>query len=506
MGELTRIVPFEMVDAALVETGAVQQRLRKIPARVVVYLLLAAALFEDCGYPAVWRRLTAALDTVPVVKISGTALWNARTRLGVRPMQALFDLLRGPATAIRTVDARFKGLLTVAIDGTYLDVPDSPLHRARLGKGANQYGASGYPQICLTALVACGTRAVMDAAFGPRSSGETVYGRRLTRSLHAGMIVLLDRGFSGNTFLTAVTTGQGRRTGLYRMATTLLDHHRYPASGLVSLYHERWEVESAYFAIKKTMLGRRVLRSKTWPGIAQEIYSLLSAYQILRIAIADATGTTPGADPDRGSSSVALRCARDQTVQAAGITADTTTDLVGTIGRAVLDQLMPTRRLRISPRAVKRPLSRYAYKSLKTDRRTYTATLDSTSSNHRSPRNFTALGQSHPPRTHPTRTRPHPARTHRTVRCRTGRPRLPQCERQLHRRLRLQHHLEPGPGIRTHPGRTHPGTRQAALRPPARRHLLLACLRRRPGRMRTPRRTEHPGPLPALREVPGRDT
>ncbi|MFJ3707211.1 MULTISPECIES: hypothetical protein [unclassified Streptomyces] len=141
------------------------------------------------------------------------------------------------------------------------------------------------------------------------------------------------------------------------------------------MYHERWEVESAYFAIKKSMLGRRVLRSKTWAGIAQEVYALLSAYQVLRIAIADATETTPGTDPDRGSFSVALRCARDQIVQAAGIIADTAIDLVGTIGRAVLDQLMPTRRLRISPRAVKRPLSRYAYKSLKVDRRSYTATL-----------------------------------------------------------------------------------------------------------------------------------
>ncbi|MGW1087363.1 IS4 family transposase [Streptomyces sp. NPDC002596] len=282
LGELTQIVPFEMVDAALTETGAVQQRLRKIPARVVVYLLLAAALFEDCGYLAVWRKLTAALKAIPVAKVTGTALWDARTRLGVRPMRALFDLLRGPATAIRTVGARFKGLLTVAIDGTYLDVPDSPLHRTRLGKGTNQYAASGYPQICLAALVACGTRAVLDAAFGPRSSGETVYGKRLTRSLHAGMIVLLDRGFSSNTFLAAVaateaaflarvsaarkppvlarfddgsylsrfgstevriieceitiTTSQGRQTGLYRLATNLLDHHRYPASDLVSLY------------------------------------------------------------------------------------------------------------------------------------------------------------------------------------------------------------------------------------------------------------------------------
>ncbi|WP_251484983.1 IS4 family transposase, partial [Actinacidiphila cocklensis] len=387
LGELTQIVPFEMVDAVLAETGAAQRRLRKLPARVVVYLLLAAALFEECGYLAVWRKLTAALDPLPVVKITGAALWDARTRLGVRPMQALFDLLRGPACAIRTPTARFKGLLTVAIDGTYLDVPDSPLHRARLGRGTNQYATSGYPQICLSALVACGTRAVLDAAFGPRSSGESVYGKRLMRSVHAGMIVLLDRGFSSNALLAAVaatrgaflvrvtatrkpavlvryddgsflsrfgdlkvriieceitiTTGQGRHSGFYRLATNLLDHHRYPASDLVGLYHERWEVETAYFAIKKSMLGRRVLRSQTWAGIAQEIYALLATYQAIRIAIADATESTTGTDPDRASFTIALETARDQVIQANGIIAGTTIDLVGTIGRAVLNHLMP---------------------------------------------------------------------------------------------------------------------------------------------------------------------
>jgi Insertion element 4 transposase N-terminal/Transposase DDE domain len=410
-----------MVDEVLAETGALHQRLRKLPARVIVYLLLAAALFEECGYLGVWRKLTAALDSIPIPKITGAALWDARTRLGVRPMRALFDLLRGPASAIRTGGARWKGMLTVAIDGTYLDVPDSPMHRARLGKTSNQYATSGYPQICLTALVACGTRAIIDAAFGPRSRGESVYGKRLMRSLHAGIIVLLDRGFSSNTFLQAVagteaaflarltsarkppvlaryddgsflsrigtvevriveceitiTTSAGRQSGVYRLATNLLDHHRYPAFDLVRLYHERWEVESAYFEIKKSMLGRRVLRSRTWAGIAQEVYALLSAYQLLRIAITDAADAAPGTDPDRASFRIALETARDQVVQAASVFADTVIDLVGVIGRAVLDELMPARRLRVSPRAVKRPLSRYAYKSLKIDRRTYKATL-----------------------------------------------------------------------------------------------------------------------------------
>jgi hypothetical protein len=421
LGELTQIVPFEMAGAVLAGCGAAQRRLRKLPARVVVCLLLAAALFEECGYPAVWARLTAALGSLPLPTITATGLWHARTRLGVRPMRELFDLLRGPATAIRTAGARWAGLLVVAIDGTFLDVPDGPATRARLGKGSNQYtAASGYPQILLVALVACGTRAILDAAFGPRGGGETGHGQRLARSLRTGMIVLLDRGLSGNDFLgviagtgaaflvrlsaarkppvlrrfpdgsflsrlgtlevriiecqITIATTAGRHTGAYRLATTLLDSRRHPAFELVKLYHERWEVESAYFALKKTMLGRRVLRSRTLPGIAQEIYALLALYQVIRIAIADAT-TVLGTDPDRASFSVALQAARDQVIQAAGVIAGTVIDLAGTIGRSVLNQPMPARRLRVSPRAVKRPLSRYAYKSLRVNRRTYKATI-----------------------------------------------------------------------------------------------------------------------------------
>jgi hypothetical protein len=168
---LTQIVPFEMVDEALAGCGAVQRRLRKLPARVVVYLLLAAALFEDCGYLSVWAKLTTGLDGLPLPRVTATELWHARCRLGTRPLRALFDLVRGPTSAIRTTGARCAGLLVTAIDGTYLDVPDDPAVRAHLGKGSNQDATSGCPQICLAALVACDTRAVIDAAFGPRSIG-----------------------------------------------------------------------------------------------------------------------------------------------------------------------------------------------------------------------------------------------------------------------------------------------------------------------------------------------
>ena len=421
LGELTRVVPFEMVDAVLAETGRTQQRLRLLPSRVVVYLLLAAGLFAEVGYLGVWDKLVAGLDGLGLTRPSGTAVWQARIRVGVTPLRVLFDLLRGSAAGIRTAGVWWCGMLVTAIDGTVLDVPDSPGTTAHLGKNRSQHGTAGYPQIRLVALVACGTRAVIDAVFGPKSSGETTQAMRLLRSLHTGMIVLLDRGFDSNALLGAVAgtgaeflvrltgnrrppmlrryrdgsflsmiagvrvriieceisiaTTAGTHTGVYRLATTLLDPQRFPALEVVKLYHERWEVESTYLEIKSTLLGRRVLRSPNPVLIAQEIYALLTVYQVLRIAIADTAEATDGVDPDRASFTTAVQAARDLIVQAANVIADTTIDLVGSIGRHLLDNLMPPRRLRVSPRAVKRPLSRYAYKSLGVDRKSYLATL-----------------------------------------------------------------------------------------------------------------------------------
>ena len=421
LGELTRIVPFEMIDAVLADTGRTQRRIRLLPSRVIVYLLLAAGLFAEVGYLGVWDKLVAGLDGLGLTRPSATGLWHARVRVSVAPLRALFDLLRGPASGIRTAGVRWCGLLVTAIDGTVFDVPDSPGNTARLGKNRSQHGTAGYPQVRLVALVACGTRAVIDAVFGTRADGETTYATRLLRSLHPQMIVLLDRGFDGNTFLgkvadtgadflvrlngnckpailarhrdgsftsliagvqvriitceITIATSAGTHTGVYRLATTLLDHRRYPAFEIVKLYHTRWEVESTFLEIKSTLLGRRVLRSPVPALIAQEIYALLTIYQVIRIAISDAADAVDNVDPDRCSFTTAVQSARNLIVQAANVIAETTIDLIGTIGAHLLDNLMPDRRLRVGPRAVKRPLSRYAYKSLGIDRRSYLATL-----------------------------------------------------------------------------------------------------------------------------------
>ncbi|MDX2846851.1 transposase, partial [Streptomyces ipomoeae] len=155
------------------------------------------------------------------------------------------------------------------------------------------------------------------------------------------------------------TDGTAARDG-YRLVTTLLDPVADPAEILVRLYHERWEIESAYYALRHTLMRGRVLRSADPAGVQQEMWALLTLYQLLRTAMVDAVETALGTNPDRASFTVALEAARDQLV-AAGVPEDAGDQVVGRIGRAVLANLLPARRARFSARRVKCPLSRYTY-------------------------------------------------------------------------------------------------------------------------------------------------
>lgn len=403
LGELTAVVPFELVDAVLVETRTVQQRLRDLPSRVGVYFLLAMCLFPEVGYRLVWDKLTGGLAGLPVASPSPKALRDLRRRLGSAPVRALFEVLAGPLARPTTPGVRFGTYRTVSFDGcSSLRVPDSARNRSWLGRTAHH----GYPTLELMTLVETGTRSLMGAVFGPTDEGETAYAGRLLHLLTPNMLVLWDKGFDANAFLKAVTaTGaqvlgrlrSNRRTpvlarladgsylsvigtvkvriidaeiavtctdgtvctGSYRLVTTLTDARRYPAAALIGLYHERWEHESAYYALRHTIMAGRNLRSGDPAGLNQEMWALLTLYQALRAVLVEAAESVPGTDPDRCCFTIALQSARDHVVQAIGIVPDQPGSL-GLIGRRVLARLLPPRRLRVSTRKVKSPMSRYS--------------------------------------------------------------------------------------------------------------------------------------------------
>ena len=408
LGELTQYLPFELVDDVLEETRTVQRRLRDLPSRVGVYFVLALGLYPRLGYARVWAKLTAGLTGLPVPDPSEKALRDLRRRLGPAPLKALFEVVAGPLAQPHTPGVRFGGLRTVAFDGlNSVKVPDTGRNRSWIGKIRYRQGLAGYPVLRLMTLAETGTRALLGATVGCAASrDEAGLARRLLPLLGPGMLVLLDRAFDASAFLRevaatgamllaratstrcppvlehlpdgsyrsdldglpvriieadlAVTGSDGSRLqDTYRLITTLTDDRRYPAAALVRLYHERWEIESAYLALRHTLLGGHVLRSGDRPGVEQEVWALLTVYQLLRMAMVTAVETRPGTDPDRASFTTALEAARDQLTAAQGICPGGPADLPGAIGRAVLGTLLPARRPRYSARNVKCSTSRY---------------------------------------------------------------------------------------------------------------------------------------------------
>jgi hypothetical protein len=410
LGELTRYLPFELVDDVLAQTRTVQRRLRELPSRTGVYFVLALGLFPQIGYARVWAKLCAGLTGLAVPVVSEKALRELRRRLGPAPLKALFEVVAGPLAQPRTPGTCFAGMRTVAFDGlNSLKVPDTDRNRCWMGRIRYRMGFAGYPTLRLMCLAETGTRGLLGATIGAADDrDEATLAVRLLPLLAPGMLVLLDRGFDSAAFLSAVhrtgamllARGRSQRIppvlahlrdgsylshldGLavriieadltmsgkdgttvadhYRLITTLLDADRFPADTLIRLYHERWEIESAYLALRHTMLAGHVLRSGDRAGLEQEVWALLTLYQLLRMAMTTAVETRPGINPDRASFTSALQTARHQLIAATGVCPhpDEPIDLLGGIGRAVLATLLPARRARYSARKVKCATSRY---------------------------------------------------------------------------------------------------------------------------------------------------
>ena len=136
VGKLTQLVPFEMVDEALAQARAVQWRVRDLPSRVVVYLLLAACLFPEAGVSGCMPQTDRGAGGLARGSAHAGALAQARRRVGSAPLRFLFDLLRGPAAVPRERGTWWRGLLVCAIDGAILTMPDSPANLTLFTKGA----------------------------------------------------------------------------------------------------------------------------------------------------------------------------------------------------------------------------------------------------------------------------------------------------------------------------------------------------------------------------------
>jgi len=372
LGALMRVFPPAVVDQAIAQHGRQEERKRLLPARVVVYFILAMTLFSGSSYREVMRKLTEGLRDL-IERLAGWtvptkgSIAEARQRLGVEPLRTLFDMVARPLAAVGTRGAWFRGRWRVAaLDGSTVNIADTKENEAAFGRPGNSKGErSAYPQARLVTLAECGTHAFVDFVYGALNVGETTLARRLLKSLQAGTLCLADRNFySFDLWTEARQTGvdllwrvkknlilepikqladrsylsyiypsprarergrdgvmvrviefvldnpQSAQLDTYRLITSILDPKAAPAHALAVLYCERWELEIALDELKTHQRGPGVIfRSRTPEGVEQEICSYFLTHYAIRAIMYDAA-EQGGVDPDRISFTAAIHVIR----------------------------------------------------------------------------------------------------------------------------------------------------------------------------------------------------
>jgi hypothetical protein len=365
IGVLTTRFPLDQVHEVLRVTGKSSKRLRDLPAHVVVYYVVALALYRAEGSREVLRLLLEGLRAivglgVEVVPPTKAAISRARSRLGMEPVKELYDRIVGPVADERTQGAFYRGWHLVALDGFTLETPDTVANEEAFGRPRSPSGGtSAYPLVRGVGLVEVGTHIAFGVVLGNYYTGEVTLAREVVPRLKKGMLCLADRYFPGfELWSQAVETGAdlvwrvrsgirfveeerlpdgsyhsrfpSRRKGAemrvrvieykvknqkgedqdVRIITSILDWRLAPADELAALYAQRWEFETALDEFKTHLRGARtVLRSQTPDLVRQEVYGLLLAHFALRGLMHEAA-VHAGKDPDRISFVHTVRVAR----------------------------------------------------------------------------------------------------------------------------------------------------------------------------------------------------
>jgi hypothetical protein len=378
LGVIAKFFPLERVRAVLAETKRASVRERDLPAHVVVYYVIALALYMRSSTREVLRCLLEGvqwlLDPSVRVKVAGkSGISQARSRLGAEPLRRLYTGLVGPIAEKRTKGAWYRDWRLVSLDGSSLDVADTKENEKAYGRPGASRGASAFPKLRFVALLENGTHVLWAARMGAFATDELTLARDVVPALRKGMLCLADRFFpSYDLWQTAAKTGadllwrvrrnarldvdrrltdgsylsriyastsdrRHQRNGIvvrvvdyrldnvpgaepvYRLMTTILDPKQAPAKELAALYHERWEIETALDELKTHLRGAQiVLRSKTPELVEQEFWGLLMAHFAIRGLMHEAA-LKADEDPDRLSFLHAVRVVQRRLARYAAI-------------------------------------------------------------------------------------------------------------------------------------------------------------------------------------------
>jgi hypothetical protein len=412
------------IATALAASGCSTVRRRKLPAELVVWLVIAMALFRNRRIADVVHHLGLVLpqaDGTPA-RISNAAIVRARDKVGPAPLAALFAQLGTAWAGAEAADERWRDLAVYGVDGTTLRVPDTPDNDATFGRPGTSRGdaTAAYPQVRLVVVLRLRSRLLTAAAVGPYHDSERALAEPLWAGLPPHSLVVLDRGFasyalfhrlhdagSARHWLCRVRGGPGalqwqvvqrrsrddqlveltpsratrtkhptlaptlrvraiqvRRRGFrpYVVLTSLTDAAAYPAADIAALYHERWELELAFDELKThTLEQTATLRSKAPDRLRQEVWGLLIAYNLVRYLVLRAA-TRVRVTPRDLSFRQTLILVQNFLLTAWGVAAGTVPRHLAQLLDDVALNRLPARRQRRYPRAVKIKMSNYPRK------------------------------------------------------------------------------------------------------------------------------------------------
>ena len=203
---LARFVPPETIRSVLTQMDRHSQRIRRLPAPAVVWLVMAIGIWTDLDIPAIFRQVVGTLRSLLLVMSAKrppckAALSQARMRLGAGCLRQLFVRTAAPLALDRTRGAFYQGLRLMAIDGVCFDIPDTPPNAAAFGRPVTRrYGElvdGGYPQIHVVFLSETGTHVIVEAFVKRGKKSEFSLAGSLLKKVPEGSLVLWDRGFYG---------------------------------------------------------------------------------------------------------------------------------------------------------------------------------------------------------------------------------------------------------------------------------------------------------------------
>lgn len=342
LGVIAKFFPLEKVREILKQTNRASVRERDLPAHVVVYYVIALALYMRSSYREVLRCLLEGvqwlLDPSVAVKVAGkSGISQARSRLGPEPLKKLYEAVVTPIATKRTRGAWYRPWRLVSLDGSTLDVADTAENDRAFGRPGASRGSAAYPKVRFVGLLENGTHVLWAAQVDRYATSEITLAEAVVPALKKGMLCLADRFFPGyelwrkaaqtgadllwrvrgnarlevdrrfadGSYLSRIYRSTSDRRNqrqpirvrvieyrlqgvpgaepIYRLITTILDPGLAPAQELAALYHERWEMETALDELKTHLRGAQiVLRSKTPELVRQEFYGLLMAHFAIR--------------------------------------------------------------------------------------------------------------------------------------------------------------------------------------------------------------------------------